>query len=163
MAAALLVAAVRAYLDVEMIALGLVKLELGNALQLEQHAGIRSGAFVLFTDAELTYRAVHHWLLHLPMLVSPRPESAAVFLVIVDFLGAGVWFWVLDRRWGRVASCAAVALYLSTPVAPILSKHVIATAFVPLAGAALVEGLLRLREEGSSGGCLLYTSPSPRD
>ena len=71
MAAAFIVAAVRAYLDVEMIALGLVKLELGNALQLEQHAGIRSGAFVLLTDAELTYRAVHHWPLHLPMLVSP--------------------------------------------------------------------------------------------
>ena len=148
---AAVVVLVRLYLDVEMIALGLVKLELINALQLEQHAGIRSGAMVLMTDSDLPYRALHHWILHIPMLFSPRPESAAILLVMVDFLTAGAWFYVIDKRWGRVASSVAVALYLSTPVAPILSKHVIATAFVPLAGAALVEGFLRLHDRQRGG------------
>jgi hypothetical protein len=152
MIAALIVVGIRVVLDVQMISLGLVKLELGNALQLEQHAGIRSGAVLVMTDLELTYSAIHHWILHIPMLLNPRPESAAVFLVFVDFLTAGVWFWVVDRRWGRMASCTVVALYLSTPVAPILSKHVIATAFVPLAAACLFEGFLRVRDENAASG-----------
>lgn len=147
-----IVVALRLYLDVDMIALGLVKLELGNALQLEQHAGIREGVILLQTDAELPYRALHHWFLHLPMLISPRPEAAAAFLVFVDFLTAGVWFSLMSRRYGRLSAFVVVALYLATPVAPILSKHVISTAFVPMAGAFFLEGLLRLGGgEGRSG------------
>ena len=150
--AALVVVVVRALLDIQMIAGGLVKLELGNALQLEQHAGIRHGAFLLWTDAELTYRALHHWVLHLPMLFSPRPEAAAIFLVIVDFLTAGAWFLVIRKRWGLLPSCVAVSLYLATPVGPILSKHVISTAFVPLAAAGLFEGWLRMTEDRKTSG-----------
>ena len=149
--AAGLVVLVRLYLDVEMIVGGLVKLELGNALQLEQHAGIRHGVILLWTDVELTYRALHHWVLHLPMLFSPRAEAAAVFLVIVDFLTAWAWFFVIRKRWGALPACVTVALYLATPVAPILSKHVISTAFVPLAAAGLVEGLLRVGARDERG------------
>ena len=131
-----------------MLFLGLIKLELGNALQLEQHAAIRDGFFLLATGAEASYEAIHHWIFHLPLWLSPRPQLAAILLLVLAAFTAWLIFRMVRDRFGRLPAVVAASMHLAAPVAPILTKHVISTAFVPLFGWWMVIALVDFSREG---------------
>jgi hypothetical protein len=134
--------------DAGMIFHGLIKLELGNALQLEQHAAIRDGFFLLATGLDASYEAIHHWFFHVPLAISPRPELAAILLLLLDAFTAWLIFRMVRDRFGRLPAVVAASMHLAAPVAPILTKHVISTAFVPLFGWWMVIALFDFSRDG---------------
>ncbi len=131
-----------------MLAGGLIKLELGNALQLEQHAAIRDGFLLLATGPDAAYEALHHWFFHVPLAISPRPELAAAMLLVLDACTGWLIFRMVRDRFGRLPGVVAAAMHFAAPVAPILTKHVISTAFVPLVGWWMVISLHDFAREG---------------
>ena len=121
-----------AAIDAWMLSIGLVKMEVANAFQLEYHALSRDGQ--VLAAAPLGYYAdtLHNWAYHLLLLVSPRLEVVAGALNVVHYAAIAILFLGIRSRIGLTAAVGAAGCAMVTPVAAILSKHVISTAFVPL-------------------------------
>ncbi len=124
--------AVAVALDLWLLAHRLVKMEIANAQQLELHALSRDGLIVLAENPAYYADALHHWIFHLPLLLSPRLEVAAACLNVAWYGFAWVLYRGMQARLGTVAAQVATLMFVASPVAPILSKHVISTAIVPL-------------------------------
>ncbi|MCB9664021.1 MAG: hypothetical protein H6732_07895 [Alphaproteobacteria bacterium] len=136
-------------LDLWLHAHGLVKMEAANTLDLELHALARDGQVVLVTHPTQYAEALHYWIFHLVLLATPRLEVAAVLLNVAHYGFAAVLFVGTRRRLGEVAAVVATTLYLTSAVAPILSKHVISTAFVPLVMPLFAFAVLDLARTGA--------------
>lgn len=145
LAALLAVAALQAVvLDGWLLSRGLVKMEIANAHQLELHALVRDGLVVLGESPAYYADALHHLPFHALLLVSPDLEVVGGLLNLLWYGFAVLLYRGTARRLGRVAALVATTLFVAAPVAPILSKHVISTAFVPPIAAAFTFAVLDL-------------------
>lgn len=120
------------FTDVVMHVTGLVKIEQANALRLAEHALIRDGQIVIATSAPDYAEATYHWFYHPILAISPKLADVAVALNVVHYVGVAALGWVVARILGRPAGMLAAGMLIAAPVSPILSKHVISTALVPL-------------------------------
>lgn len=127
-----LVVLVAVLLDLWLLSRGLVKMEIANASQLELHALLRDGLVVIGESPAYYADALHHLPFHLLLLVSPRLEIVGALLNVVWYASAVVLYRGTTARLGPIAGLVATTMFVGSPVAPILSKHVISTAFVPL-------------------------------
>lgn len=143
-----LAALVAVVLDLWLHAHGLVKMETANVLDLELHALSRDGRIVLVTDPSQYAEALHYWVFHVLLLLSPRLEVAGAVLNVAHYGFAAVLFFGVRKRLGEVAAVVCATLFLTSAVAPILSKHVISTAFVPLVMPLFAFAVLDLARTG---------------
>lgn len=130
------------FLDGWLLSERLVKMEIANAAQLELHAMARHGRIVLAENPAYYADALHHWVFHLAFLVTPHLVPVAAVLNGLWYLAALVLYRGVAQRMGTVPARLATLFFVAAPVAPILSKHVISTAFVPLVMTLFVFALL---------------------
>ncbi|MCB9680509.1 MAG: hypothetical protein H6733_03485 [Alphaproteobacteria bacterium] len=141
-------AVVSLLLDGWLLAHHLVKMETANAFQLEYDALARDGFVVLASPPGYYADALHTWFFHLLVRVTPRLEHLATVLELFHYAAVAALGLGMRRRYGDTAGAVAAGLLLTAPVSPILSKHVISTAFVPLVGTGYVLAHLDLAAGG---------------
>lgn len=128
--------------DVGLLTHGIIKLEQANAVQLATHALVRDGLVVVASAGNAYAEALHHAFFHPILAWTPRLDHVAAVLNVQYWLAAGLLGWTVGRRLGPLAGAVAGVALLAAPVSPILSKHVIPTAIVPVAAAPFVGGVL---------------------
>lgn len=106
-------------------------MEIANASQLELHALVRDGLVVIGESPSYFADALHHLAFHALLLVSADLEVVAGLLNLMWYGFAVLTGVQVARRLGPVAALVTSTLFVAAPVAPILSKHVISTFFVP--------------------------------
>ncbi len=137
-------------LDAWMIVHGVLKVERSNADPLALHRSLRDGVLVLTAPATSPADGLYHLPFQLLFAALPALEDAAWvtsagYHLVGLALGVGV-----ARRLGAGSGLVAWLVFTTSPVTPILSKHVIATYFVPAAAAAFTLAVLDLAAPGDA-------------
>lgn len=136
-------------LDAWMILHGVIKMEQANADPLALHVLLREGRVVLATGPDHYAEALFHWPMHLLFGLLPRLDHAAWPLTAGYHLAGVLLGLGVARRTDATTGLLAWLCFVTSPVTPILTKHVISTWFIPFAATLFTLACVDLRNQPS--------------